>query len=94
MLLTTVGPPLNSTSGHFFFRLVGDAFNLISPIHYFSLVSSLLFYFFKGTSSSYYLLPAGEFMRDHVFSGRMEGGGDQPFITKYKESILQKIDGR
>lgn len=34
-------------------------------------------------------------MRDHVFSGRMEGGGgDQPFITKYKESILQKIDGR
>ena len=33
-------------------------------------------------------------MRDHVFSGRMEGGGGQPFITKYKESILQKIDGR
>ena len=22
------------------------------------------------------------------------GGGGQPFITKYKESILQKIDGR
>ena len=35
-------------------------------------------------------------MRDHVFfreNGGV-GGGGQPFITKYKESILQKIDGR
>ena len=36
-------------------------------------------------------------MRDHVFfreNGGGGGGGGQPFITKYKESILQKIDGR
>ena len=62
-----------------FFRLFGDAFNLISPIHYFSLVSSLFFFYFsKGTSSSYYVLPAGEFMRDHVFfreNGGVGGGG-------------------
>lgn len=33
-------------------------------------------------------------MRDHVFFRENGGGGGQPFITKYKESILQKIDGR
>lgn len=35
-------------------------------------------------------------MRDHVFfrENGGGGGGGQPFITKYKESILQKIDGR
>ena len=34
-------------------------------------------------------------MRDHVFfQENGGGGGGQPFITKYKESILQKIDGR
>ena len=32
-----------------------------------------------------------------IFPGEWRGGGEgggQPFITKYKESILQKIDGR
>ena len=34
-------------------------------------------------------------MRDHVFFRENGGGGGgQPFITKYKESILQKVDGR
>ena len=35
-------------------------------------------------------------MRDHVFfrENGGGGGGGKPFITKYKESILQKIDGR
>ena len=35
-------------------------------------------------------------MRDHVFfrENGGGGGGGQPFITKYKESILHKIDGR
>ena len=37
-------------------------------------------------------------MRDHVFfrenGGGGGGGGGNPFKTKNKESILQKIDGR
>ena len=40
----------------FFFRLVGDVFQLITPIHYFPLVS-FIFIFIKGTNSIQYLSP-------------------------------------